>query len=74
MSTELDKIVSKLAVECGTEANMGVIFEPHEVERGDMIVFRDTSEDPSVRVMGVCMANEKWSTCTNCCIRRDFIV
>lgn len=58
MSTELDKIVSKLAIESGVEPTMGVIFEPHEVEKGDMIVFRDMSQDPPTRVVGVCMANE----------------
>lgn len=58
MPAELDKIVSKLAIESGTEANLGVVFEPHEVQKGDMIVFRDVSQDPPVRVVGVCLANE----------------
>jgi len=58
MSAELDKIVNKLAVESGAEANMGTVFEPHETEEGDLVIFRDLAQDPPQRVVGVCMANQ----------------
>lgn len=58
MSTELESLVSKLAIESGAEANMGESFEPHEVEEGDIIIFRDMSPDTSVRIVGVCIANQ----------------